>query len=376
MSERLSKIDIPARMSTMKQNESYKVLSLDGGGMRGLYAASVLKSLVSFLSQSNHDKDIGKGFDLIVGTSTGGILACGLAAGISIDEIIKLYSQEGKKIFTNPFPPEKAKEQLLWGLQSSRKSANSNKILIEELEKIFGRKTMGQISYERQIGLCITAVNLIDHSPRVFKTPHNLSEKADSDRLLIDVCLATSSAPILLPVANIPTPERNNIYEHFVDGGLWANNPILVALIEAIACSKENQKIEIISVGTCPPPTGKMVLNKNEEGLIKWRFGIDLMELTMDSQAKASHFIADFLCNQTKKYLKKEVKIHRLKQTTPSVEQTPFLSLDQASERACSILMELGKKDGQETYEEINTENNNHILKEIFSNLPDLKDIT
>ena len=80
----------------MNQNKPYRVLSLDGGGMRGLYTASVLQSLVNRFSRSNSgNKDIGKGFDLIAGTSTGGILACGLAAGVPIKNIIELYSKKG-----------------------------------------------------------------------------------------------------------------------------------------------------------------------------------------------------------------------------------------------------------------------------------------
>ena len=67
---------------TKGYTKPYRVLSLDGGGMRGLYTASVLKSLMNRVSKPGNDKDIGKGFDLIVGTSTGGILACGLVAGI------------------------------------------------------------------------------------------------------------------------------------------------------------------------------------------------------------------------------------------------------------------------------------------------------
>ncbi len=81
----------------------YRVLSLDGGGMRGLYTASLLKSLSERFCKSSN-KDIGKGFDLIVGTSTGGILAAGLVAGIEIDKIIEIYYKEGKNIFKSPVP--------------------------------------------------------------------------------------------------------------------------------------------------------------------------------------------------------------------------------------------------------------------------------
>ena len=115
-------------------------------------------------------------------------------------------------------------------------------------------KTIGQIYDERQIGLCVTAVNLIDHSPRVFKTPHDPLKQEDNNRKLVDVCLATSSAPILFPVAHLPDSKQGGKYDDFVDGGLWAHSPVLIALTESLSCSGEHQNIEIVSVGTCPPP--------------------------------------------------------------------------------------------------------------------------
>ena len=359
----------------MNQNKPYRALSLDGGGMRGLYTASVLQSLTNRFSRlnDNKNKDIGKGFDLIVGTSTGGILACGLTAGIPINRIIELYSKKGVQIFTNPFPHKGILKKLGWIFKNSHKAVNSNKALTQELQNIFYNKTMGQVYNERQIGLCVTAVNLIDHSPRVFKTPHDPSKNMDNNRRLTDICLASSSAPILFPVAHILDPERSDIYEDFVDGGLWANNPILVALIEAITCSKKNQKIEIISIGTCAPPTGQTVSDKDiNKGLFGWKFGISPMELSMDAQSKSSHFISDFLCAQLKK-LGKHITIYRLKQKAPSTEQVRFFSMDQADERTCSMLIKRGKKDGEEIYGEIIRENEDHILKTIFTNLPYLK---
>ena len=86
---------------------SLNVLSLDGGGMRGLYSATVLKVLgerFAKLRQSG-PLDIGKGFDLVVGTSTGAILAAGIAAGIPLHKIATLYEKIGPRIFPRPMPP-------------------------------------------------------------------------------------------------------------------------------------------------------------------------------------------------------------------------------------------------------------------------------
>ena len=345
----------------------YRVLSLDGGGMRGLYTASVLRSLVRCFCQTDGDKDIGKAFDLIVGTSTGGILACGLVAGIPVSRMIEFYLKKGKKIFTHPFPHGKFK-QFFWLLRNKYTSANSDVALAEELFNVFGDKTLNQVYDERHIGLGVTAVHLMDHYPRVFKTPHNLSNSVN-DYKLVDICLATSAAPILFSIACLPDQEKQDV-NTFVDGGLWANNPSLFAVMEALTCSKKNQSIEIVSIGTCPPPVGQVIAHqahKQKGGLSQWRYGIDLMELTMDSQSKAHHFMADNLCSQFRA-LGKDIRLYRLKQSVPSIEQAKFLSLDQPSEKACSLLTELGKKDGEDIYKRESV-NKNSVIQSIFTHL-------
>lgn len=353
--------------------KTYRVLSLDGGGIRGLYTASVLKSLVENFSKnkSSGEKDIGKAFDLIVGTSTGGILASGLAAGVSIHKIIELYRVRGKKIFSNPFPLDNPMKQLQWVFQVKEQSANPHQALIQELKNIFGDKTIAQMYEERKIALCMTAVKLQDHSPQVFKTPHNFLENREIHRRLIDILLATSSAPVYFPIAHIADPTENTVYEDFADGGLWANSPILVALREAMSCAEKEQKIEIVSIGTCPPPAGEMVLNRASKkgGLSQWHYGVDLVELAMDSQARAHHSMADFLCTQFKSF-GKEVIVHRLKQTAPPLSEAKLLSIDQANEKACSLLMKYGEEDGMRACKETESEGG-QILKNIFSHLPD-----
>lgn len=359
-------------LEIMNENKSYRVLSLDGGGMRGLYTASVLQSLIKQYSQSNNEtnKDIGKAFDLVVGTSTGGILACALAMGVPLSKIIELYSKKGRKIFTHPVPSGRLK-QLFWAFKNKSSAIRSSKALYQELQNIFGDKTMKQLYEERQIALCITAACVEDHTPRIFKTPHEEYNK-DDNKKLTDICLATASAPVLFPIANVPLSD-NSTYENFVDGSLWANSPVLTAIMEAMFCSKKDQNIEIISIGTCPPPIGQAVLNRrNSNELLKWRGGIDLAEVAMDVQSKASHSVADFLCQQIENS-GKNITVHRLTQTIPSVAKAKFLSLDQASEKTCQILQELGEKDGRETYEKIKRKEEINVLKDIFTNLSVLK---
>ena len=83
-----------------------RVLSIDGGGMRGVYTSAYLSALAKQAAARREigDLDVGKAFDLIVGTSTGGIIACALAAGIPLDEVAELYRRHGKEIFPMKMP--------------------------------------------------------------------------------------------------------------------------------------------------------------------------------------------------------------------------------------------------------------------------------
>ena len=360
---------------SLEQIKPYRVLSLDGGGMRGLYTASVLKSLSERFCKSSK-KDIGKGFDLIVGTSTGGILATGLVVGIPIDEIMEIYSTTGRDIFTNPKPNNSNRlKKYWWAFKNRRKPANSNISLLKVLNRIFEDETIGEVYKRRGIGLCIQAIKLVDCSPRVFKTPHNPEKYADNERKLVDVCLATSAAPIIFPVASIPEPSVKKTQEHFIDGGLWANNPTLIGLIEALELSEKDQQIEIISIGTCPVFSGKTLDEKSlDRGIADWEYGVDIFDLSGNAQSISVDFICKFLEKNLKK-LGKQVHIYRLPQKHLSPTQAKIIGLDKASKEACDTLMVLGIEDGKQIYGDCCNDSNNEnlkILKNIFINLPDL----
>jgi uncharacterized protein len=347
----------------------FRVLSLDGGGMRGLYTASVLSTLSERFS-ANKDLDIGKGFDLIVGTSTGAILACGIAAGVPTSRLIDMYKTKGALIFKSPPIPKNKFLKILWATYNMWSPANKNDELNKSLFQIFGDETLGVLYNRRKIALCIPSVKVVTHKARVFKTPHISLKNADDNKPIIDVCLASSAAPIIFPLAGI---KEQDVVSHFVDGGLWANNPILIGLTESLILSDKDQPIEIISIGTCPPPGGMALTDKEaKRGIVEWGAGIKILELSMDAQASGNQFIASFLADSISE-LGKKVTILRLKQSAPSSDQEKFLGLDNASEKACSTLIQLGISDAFEIYgEAIKKENNPHSkLKEIFKSVID-----
>lgn len=365
----------------MANQMPFKVLSIDGGGMRGLYSACVLRSLAKIYSKSS--LDIGKGFDLIVGTSTGGIIAAALAHGVPIDTIISLYLKEGPQIFKNPTPPLKVPNRfskflpylkywpfVKWLWSSRSKSANSAEHLKSVLTDFFGNITIGELWEHRKIALCIPSVNLMKHKAVVFKTGHYLNKKADDQRKLVDVCLAASAAPIILPVGEQPDPLNLSRYDKFVDGGLWANNPILIALTEAVTITPKDQPIEILSIGTCPPPVGK-VLPKGigKEGLGYWKVGIVPLEVSMDSQANGHFETAKFLANAFTS-AGRPVKIQRLHQTIPSADQAQHLGLDKSYPDALQVLQDLASIDTREINGKINNKEENYeMLDSIFKSM-------
>jgi len=356
-----------------KKTRPYRVLCLDGGGMRGLYTATVLKTLTQRFSVVDNECDIGKGFDLIVGTSTGGILACGIAAGISIETIIQIYKIHGEKIFTHPIPT-KIIPKILWAKKNLRHPANINENLRAILKDIFINETLGELYQRRKIGLCLTSVNVATHNSRVFKTAHDPYKNADDYFKLIDICLATSAAPLILPIAEIENPHEKGHISNYVDGGLWANNPVLVGLIEALHVSDTKQAIEIISIGTCPPPSGtSMIGNEAQRGLLGWNFGIKVLELSMDAQSSGHHFMAELLAQYFNR-CGREIKILRLEQSSPSSEQALHLGLDNASKKACYTLTELGQADALKIYgKAIGQKSNYNLLNEIFKSMPILE---
>ncbi len=349
--------------------KTYRVLTIDGGGMRGLYSATVLDTIARrFAREMGHESlDIGKGFDLIVGTSTGGILACALALGVPAMEIIHLYRIDGPKIFKDPV----SDKHWRWAWRNRKKSANSPEHLQTALTNCFNNTTLAELYQQRGIGLCIPSVNMVSHKAWVFKTPHNPEKQRDNNYRLVDVCLATSAAPIIFPIAAVDDPDDSFHHYAFADGGLWANNPVLIGMIEALAMTRDdNRSIEIISISTCAPPDGKLIAKDQVNwGIKEWGFGTKPLSVALDAQASGYDFMAGMLAQ----YLKQDCKVVRLPSSPPSPNQAVHLGLDKATPDALNVLSDLGKQDGNLTHSRALGKGNEFtILGDIFKSMPPL----
>ena len=194
-----------------------KILAIDGGGIKGVYAASLLAEIES-LSGTN----ICDYFDMLAGTSTGAIIAAALSIKIPAHNILELYLNKGEEIF----PKEHWK--LFRGKYRTQPLKN-------ELEKIFDDKKMGDAGTR----LLIPTYNLSTDAVQIFKTPHAKDLYFDKDKKIYEVLLATTAAPVYFS----PYKMSGGVY---MDGGVGANNPSLIALVEGITrCGWNKEDIMI-----------------------------------------------------------------------------------------------------------------------------------
>ncbi len=349
----------------------YRVLTIDGGGMRGLYTATLLKTLAHrFNSKLTTAPDIGAHFDLICGTSTGAILACGLAAGIPLDKIRDLYTNHGRSIFPESIPPKnKAWHVYNWARKFRRKPSADAAHLEKVLAETFGTETIKEVYERRKIGLCIPTINATNSRAWVFKTPHNPGKNRDDNYSLVKVCLASSAAPILFPIANFQNPDDQQRKDYFVDGGLWANNPVIVGLSEALGLLKQDQPLDILSLGTCDAPSGDPHSIRNPNwGLLDWRGGISIVEMALSAQSFGYNFAAKFIARFLSQSGKK-TRVLRLEQTNKSPEQYSAIGIDRADDVAINTLNELASADADAIHSKTMLGDEEHVmLKEIFSN--------
>ncbi|MFC7322697.1 CBASS cGAMP-activated phospholipase [Halobacillus campisalis] len=201
-----------------------RMLCIDGGGIRGVLPIAVLREL-----EKETGCMIGEKFDLIAGTSTGSIIGASIALDKSMEDILGYYETYGEKIF---------KRQAKVGLMKSVYSDEDLRMLLKEA---FGELVLSDVKKP----LLIPAVDLTHGKPYIHRSHNIESEHDDRSIPLWDAVLSSCSAPVYFPPNNV-----NSRYLS-VDGGLWANNPSLVCVTEAIHFfNKSLADIEILSLGT------------------------------------------------------------------------------------------------------------------------------
>lgn len=212
----------------------YRLLSLDGGGIKGLYSASVLAEL-----ESDRDGFWASHVDWISGTSSGGILALGLAAGHSAREMASFLETEGPRIFPQHrgWLPLEPVRQVLRQLRLRGKYPPTP--LHDALTALWGSQSLGDLTTE----VSVAAVNLSTGERTLF------TRQSHPNVALVDVALATSATPGYFPPHSIAG-------ELFADGGLWVNSPALSGLVCARPHFEGRSELHVLSVGTVEQPEG------------------------------------------------------------------------------------------------------------------------
>ena len=343
--------------------EPYRVLCIAGGGMRGIYAAAYLDNLSELFEKRYaqiglQEIQLGGAFDMFVGTSTGAILACALALKKAPKEIVDLYFKGGKSIFPRRLP--KSFLKYLWYAPWNRHYLENGARALEcALEDAFSNITLRQIRDEHRKSLAVAALEMQSHTPRVFKS---WSER-DLDHTLVDICLASTAAPLFRSLARIPRGVSDAETEVFADGGLFANNPSMIAVINSLRMVDDFKRpIQIFALGTYSLTKGETVLRgKEHRTILGWKFGGKAAELSIDAQDRHFYFMPEQLLRGLR-YRFKNLQPEELRQkvSTPyayivfpskaSIPQGNELELDNTDSSALAWLIRQARSDASSTY--------------------------
>lgn len=244
---------------------------IDGGGIKGIFPASFLKTVEETLGVK-----VTEHFDLIVGTSTGGIIALGLGLGFSAKEILEFYETSGPVIFKG--------NGFIRFLRSMGFSKYSSEPLRDALLEKFGERILG----ESKNRLVIPSVNLETGEVHVYKTAHHERFQRDYKEKVVDIALATSAAPVYFPTY------RSAMGAPLVDGGVWANNPTGFAVVEAIGVLNwPREEIKVLSIGCTAEALNIKKARFLPMGSVYW--ATKIVNLFMSTQSSSSMGVAELL---------------------------------------------------------------------------------
>jgi patatin-like phospholipase/acyl hydrolase len=246
------------------KDKPFRILSIDGGGVCGILPAAFLAELERrFLG----GQPITGYFDMIAGTSTGGIIALALGARMTSAAIRDIYVDRGGLIF----PPRGWVGRQLLQLRRFVRYGYDAKALEQELSRIFHARVFG----DTVVRLCIPSFEGLHGEPWLYKTPHHPDYRLDRHEKIVKVGLATAAAPTFFRSL------ENDGYM-MVDGGLWANNPIMNAVVDALACFDiDRRQVQVLSLG-CGETRYQVTSHRAAGGLLQWR---DVITAAMRAQS-------------------------------------------------------------------------------------------
>lgn len=246
----------------------FKILSIDGGGIRGIYPAYILQCI-----QDRLDVDVFKEFDMITGTSTGSIIAAGIACKKKPSEIVSLYQNHGANIFSQ-------EKKSFWPsiFKQGFHSKYNNKCLREILQNEFYNTKLGSIEKP----LLIPATDVGHGGVHVFKSSYSKDFTRDKNVAVSDAVLASCSAPIYFD----PTKVGSYL---LADGGVWANNPALAAVIDAnYRLNISMEDIRVLSIGTGESRSAYGAKMRDSWGFLTGWKGKEFISFLLSLQAQST----------------------------------------------------------------------------------------
>jgi len=241
-----------------------RILTIDGGGLKGTVPAAFLAAM-----EEQIERPLYEYFDLIVGTSTGGIIAAGLAMGMPARDILRIYENDGPRIF----PTTNWLSEKLVSLTGLLHAKYPTAVLRTTLTEHFQEKVIG----DARTRLVIPSWSPTEQTVYVWKTRHCGRFRFDHKRSIVEALVSTASAPTYF------ASSRKNGGTGLIDGGVWANNPMLIAAVEALGVLKwEATSVHMLALGCIeedfvPPADG---------GLFRWAFAA--APLFLQGQSRSS----------------------------------------------------------------------------------------
>lgn len=213
----------------------FRILSLSGGGFLGLYTAAVLQGL-----EDRAGVPLARRFDLIAGTSIGGVLALALAYELPMARLVRLFASHGSEVFSSRALPSGAMSRLIDLTRSVLGPKYGGDALREALDAHLGDRRLQDATH----AAVVPAVDVASCTTKIFKTPHAEASRGDGALRAVDVALAACAAPAYFPSVRID----GRLY---ADGGLFAVAPDQVALHEAEHfIGVAHGRVEMLSIGT------------------------------------------------------------------------------------------------------------------------------
>jgi uncharacterized protein len=245
-------------------------------------------------------------------------------------------------------------------------------VLRAALQKELKDVTMVDVLKKRGISLSIPAVAMSSHRSYVFKKTTTSGVRDDQFKL-VDVCMASSAAPIFRSLAAVTDAGGGHgVAQVFADGGLWANNPIMVGLTDALGCAPREAPIQLFSLGTCSRPEGEHIKpSKVHRSILGWKMGAEAAALSITAQEFAFDNMARFLGNRFTD-LGRPVRSLRFPNKGVPAEMMQFLALDDARPEAMRRLIQQARNDADLAKSACDDPRNEdgQIVKNLMMSLP------